>query len=852
MAKKDKPTTTAGGLPVTDLSLFYSDLAFFPENSKESKLWMSMSLFNAKLNGIQFLDRERAIAYRKLNMMDINKQDYINLIDPPTPMGGGGDAKYFASDFKDIPIAIHLHNIRDAKLDKIPIENDLQVNEIDKFAKSQRQKDKDKVIYQRAFRKLINEVNKEIGLPPISESETPYEYVEKMRGDDPTKNIDDISRLIQQIQSQVKDEKDFALYERYVYKGDIERAFELGIKHYLINQNKWRLRADFFNWDIVNFNRACGRWYIDETTGRGNVEYIDPVSLFTSPFYQKDGDDIIYFYYEKDITFAEWLRQFGQTLTNEQIKEVLLLNKTNAGVGVGNVDGWQSWGFHQRNNCMIRIGYFSVLTQEMNQFSEEYASNRSPLWEKRPLTWKPDDESSVVKQKAYNVWYSCYYIPTPGSKIASNTMADWAWQSQYIFNIQKDVDMYRYGVDQRYAKPTLVIYKNERPSCTDIEESYMPKIRTMWHKFQNCLVQDTNAVVIDWDFMMGILNATDEANKNQLGSLEKPTGGNGINAGLEQFRMMRQGGIAFMKFRDKNGNYPPGFDPSKFFVNVDTKHLDKAEKYLALILQQYELLKVALAQSDITEGQAPKPRTPVEGIKATLASAKEGLWTVEKAVREFLIMYGERVVQMILNMVKEKDKYGYTDRWDEFADVCGLAQALMVEGIADLEPQNIGISVSLEDTTAMNEYIFALANEMAKNKEVSWQGAGLVIDTLKNGSYKYAYALLMLARNEQERINQQQEELAHQRQMELGKQQLEIAQSIQAAKDAGKAQGIQVQGEVDAKLTEILTTLKTQSQAALMEQRKNSKLEENAQKSDLKKSEKQTESDLEQQKAFQV
>lgn len=833
-------STTSDSKQVRDLTMYYSDLAFFPSDSKESKLWMAQSIFNSKQNGIQFIDTKRANAYRKLNVMDIDRQVYVDLIDPVTPLGGGGEAKYFASDFKDNPIAIHLQNIRRAKLDKIPIENELQVNEIDKFSKSQRQKDRDKVIYQQAFRNLINSVNKDIGLPPITSSESPYEYVRKLSGEDGKTPADGITKLIEQVQIHIKDEKDFALYERYVYKGDIERAFELAIKHYLIDQNKWRIKSEYFNQDLINFNRTCGRWYIDETTGRGVVEYIDGVRLFTSPFFQKDGSDLTYFFYEKEITFMDFVKQFGQTMTNEQLKEVLLLNKTNAGVGAGmNIEEWQSWGYQQMNNCLIRIGYFSVLTQEMDTFSEEYINNRIPAFDKKPLSWKPDKESATIKNKCYNVWYSCYYIPPPGERLTRNSMVDWNWQSQYIFNIQKDIEMYRYGTDMRYARPTLIIYKSDLPSCTDIEEAYMPKIRTMWHKFQNCLVQDTNAVVIDWDFMMGILNATDEANGNQLNNEQNPSGGNGINAGLEMWKMMRQGGIAFMKFRDKNGNYPPGFDPSKFFVNVDTKHLDKAEKYLTLILQQYELMKSALAQSDVSTGEAPKPRTPVEGIKASLEAAKEGIWFIEKPVREFLIMYGERVVQMVLNFVKDKTVYNYEKRWQEFSDVVGLANALMVEGIDELQPEHIGITVSLEDTSAMKEYIFALANEMAKNREISWQAAGLVIDTLKTGSYKYAYALLLMAINEQERVRQQQEELAHQRQMELGQQQLQIAQALQQVKTAGKIEEINAQGNVDAMINEQMNDLKANTMKEQKNQLLNNKLLENEQKSNLKTQENQ-------------
>jgi hypothetical protein len=83
------------------------------------------------------------------------------------------------------------------------------------------------------------------------------------------------------------------LYNQYIYKSDIEKAFELGIQHYMINQNRWIanngqgvMGADILR-DLKNFNKGCARKYINQTTGRPIIRYIDPQILFTSPFKQK-------------------------------------------------------------------------------------------------------------------------------------------------------------------------------------------------------------------------------------------------------------------------------------------------------------------------------------------------------------------------------------------------------------------------------------------------------------------------------------------------------------------------------------------------------------------------------------
>lgn len=820
--------------PVRDLTYWFSDLSFVPERYKESQTWFAQMLFFAKLNAVPLVDQKRVFDYRKLARLELDKQEYINMVDPPTPGGDGGKAEYFAADFKANPIYIHLENILRAKLDKIAQINNIQVNEIDKFAKSQRQADKDKTIHLREFRKLINSINKDIGLPPIKESESPYDYAKQLNGDDVNQKVDNVSRLMEEIRMRVVDNKDWALYDRYVYKGDIERAFELGIRHYLINQNKWSIKSEFFIDDLKNFNHACGRWTIDETTGRGMVNYMSPETLFTNTFYQKDGSDILYWFNEEDISFADFVRQFGTTLTDDQLKQVFEINKYS---GAAHQMNWSNTATKKRDNSKIRVGYFSVCTQEDNKFSESYVdSNRLVLWERKPLSWNPETDSDVPKRKIYNVWYSCYYVPPPGEMLTRNSQASWQWQSNFIFNIKKNKEMYRYGVDMRYARSELVVWKDLRPSFMDVMQAYMPKIHTTWHKFQNSLVQDTSALLVDFDLIGGLLNAVDEGNKVDVNNPDKPSGGNGLDAGKQAWKAMKQGGMALVKFRDKNGNLIIQ-DMSKLFGVADNGQLVKAEKYLDLILKLYSHMTMSLAQNDVSEGILPKPRTPVSGIEAAIQSANDGMWFVEKPVREFTIAFAERVVQHILAMVKEKKAYDYKERWEEFSDVVGLAQALMIEGIEDMQPEQIGITCSLEDTQEMREYIFQLADSLAKSNMVSFQAAGLVIDTLATGSYKYSYALLMLGVAEQERKNDEKAALEHQRQMEVLQQQGQNLQAAQQVKTQGKIAEINADGQVESGLQNQINTGKYQSQSALMDQRNQSKQQENEQKSFLKQQE---------------
>lgn len=838
MAKSNKPKKSLQNTPVTDRSWWWTDLIVTDPKQKLSPVFISQTLFFAKMNSNVLVDQKKAATYRRNNTLNIDEGLYRQMIDPKTPMGSGGNAEYFASDFKALPIGTHLRNIRKAKLDKIGLVNKPQVNEINKFSKSQRQREKDKIVHQGAFRELISEIAKEIGLPPISKSESPEEYISKLEKKENKAGLDDTSRLMEQIKLQVKTNQDYALYERYVYKGEIERAFEMGIDYYIINQNKWANRAQLFNDDLVNFNRACGIWYTDNTTGRPVVKYYDPARLFTSPFREKDGEDIMYWFYEEPMPFQDFVRQFGDTLTDEKLKQVFLLNKAS---GSGHNLDWDC-GVQRRNNAFIMVGKFCFLSQDSNDFKELYADNGNVVWSPVDATMKPDEDSAVQKKKIYNVWYECYYIPPPGEYTQRNQQADWVWQSQYIFQIQKTTDMFRFGVDRRYAKSPLVIWKDESPSCTDIEESILPKIYTTWHKFQNCLVQDTQAVVIDEDFVLGVLNAVDEANPINPNAPSNPTGSNGINAGLETFRQMRQGGIALMKFRDKNGNVIPNLRPQDFFVTVDSKHMEKAEMYLTSIIQQYELLKVMLAQSDVTEGIGAKPRTNELSIEASIEASNNAIWFVEYPVRQFMIMYAERCIQYIINLVKDKKVYDYADRWQNFEEVVGLAQSLMIEGIADIAPEDIGLSVSLEDTTAQQNFVRQMALEMQKNNQLSYEGMMLAIEAVKT-NYKFAYCLIGLFASQKAEENAAKEEVLHQQLMEQKQMDLQIAQALQQAKGQSVDQNIMTQGQVDAQLQQQINELKYQTQSALKNQTTQSKIIENKEK--LK-----NEADIEQQKSL--
>lgn len=820
-----QPKKIKGKLPVTDRTTFYTDLNYIPSELK-NEVWMAQAIWFAKKNAVRFVEVEDARKKRQQDMLQLDEAVYRQMVDPPTPMGEGGAAKYFAADFKANPIYIHLKNIIKAGIQKIP--KNLMVSLKDEYAMLERQRDNYKTLMQREFRHFLNKYNEELGLPKIKDTQDPYKWAQNFinEGSGQTPVVDTPVNIVDFIRNQIQDEQDMALYNEYVYRGDIEMAFELGIAHYLIDQNKYDIVSESFLDDIMHFNKATGMWYTDQITGRPQIEYIDSSQLWVSPFKSKYGDDLMYYFIEYDITFADFVRQFGRGLSYQQLVNVFELNKRfNPSLPV-TIDLTRP--SREIDQTKIRIGKIAVLTQDYDTFSEAYVRGNYSF-KIRPYNWEPSDWSkknagAQKNEKHYNVWYTAYYIPPD---LFEKAQADYAWQSQFVFQIEKIQDMQRYGADRRYVRPPLVIWNNPfQASFSDVTDAFMPKIHHAWHKFQNSFIQATNGVAMSDELLGSMLNAVDESNKDGKG--------NGKDAGFEMWKMLKQSGKGFLKFTDKNGNQI--VDPSKLFVTVNDGLLEAAEKYLNLILILYDQMTRALAINEVVEGQEVKPRTPLGAVDQSLQQSNKAVFFVQHAFEKFTLQYAERIIQYISDISKEPDKYQYTKRWEDFKKVVGLANGLMIEGIKDIPLENIGLTVKNDEgVEKKKEYWVAIATKLAETGQLGYDILNIVI---KDDNWKMAAILTIFGFKKRQREIDEQKAIEFERAMALEDKKLQTAQALMGVKTQGDIAKIQSKGEVDALLEQLRTQVKTESMMQQKDQLLQNKLIENEQKSELKKDEK--------------
>lgn len=827
MANNDAQVEPGKIIQNNERSNYYTDLAYMPKDYKDKAIWMAQQIYFAKRNAVILVNPQVAQEYRNNDRLIIDSDAYRNLIDPASPKDEGTRAAYFAADFEAYPIDVHLDNIVRAALEKIP--HNLTVKLADPVAKLQEQKDKEKIIYQHIIRRIINSIVQELGLPPIKESQDPYKWMEAFskKGDKGAAEVDTIGSTVDQLRNKIKTDDQLRMFMRYVYKNGLEIAYETAIQYYFIELNKWHLKQDDFINDLKNFTCFTGMWYIDQTTGRPIVKYLDPSAVYTSPFTEKNGDDIIYWGNEHYVDFATFERMLGSTLEDQQKKLILDTNKlwnntwgTNVGLG---------WQEAQRTNAQVKMGFFCVLTQEGDEFAKYYIDNTGTLVKDNP-TWEgPDVVNQNNTNKTYNVWYSCYYMPLPDSEYnnyVKQTLIGnegWAWLSRYVFKIEKVVDMARYGVDMRYAKSPLVIYRDiSRPSYSQIKARFMPKITTLWHKIQNCIVQDMNAMAWDTDIMAGLLNAVDDANQKSAG------GGATL---VKEMKSLKQSGMAWVKFRDKNGNLIVT-DPSKLFVSIKSGHMETAEKYMLMILSLYAQMTQALAISPASEGIEPDPRTPASGIEEAAQATNNARWFLEKPAIECAIMFGERVVQYVNTISREKDMYNYSKRWDEFVKVVGMANGATIEGIEKIPFENVGLTVTNENDSLQKNLVMQLAQQKVSDGQITTSDLSLIMDT---ANWKLQMVEMAMAEDRVKEEKQQEAAAAFQQQMALRDKEMEIAQVQQGVKTQGKLQEIDAMGRMEAMLTQLLNQEKFKSQAALQDQRGQLKSQDAVLKSQLDK-----------------
>lgn len=799
--------------------LYYTDLHYINPEEKKDPLWAASNLVFIKYNSAPFVDADKVKKFRDIDNGEIIERDYKLLFDPIDPVTKkGGTADYVAADWKANPIHIHINNIVEANLEKIPI--NLYCKAVDEYAMLKQQRENHQIIGRREFMSFLNEMNVKLGLPKLKSTDDPFKYAERMaRGAaEPPKTgskkmeiVDAPTGLLESIKAAINDNEDLALFNEFIYKGDVEIAIELGMQYYF-KKNKFPRIGERIIADIRNFNRACGRWYTSLTTGRPIMEYLDPALVRVSPFKEPDGKDIVYWFIEYDVTFGDFVKMFGKNLDKSQLQIIFERNKSNQAM---HSREWDRCSSGQRDAARIRIGYAEWLSQDCDVFSNgEVNGNLS--YNKKPFGWnmsKYSNKKRKKEEKHYNVWYKCYYTPLRGLQDAQGSVqiSEFIDQSKYIFDFGKVQDQQRYDDDDRNACCSLVVWKRKGMSFAEVMERYMPKIHFQWMKYQNYLVQNDVYKIYANELLEAMMQISDDGDK-------KSTSGDK----MEWLKMLEQTGKGVSKMTDNKGN---PIDPIKVFkVGYGAAGLECLNNIQAL----YNQMTIALSISDVREGIDPKPRTSLGGIQLSLAASNNGTYFVEKGYMDMVIEYSNRMMYYMNQIVQEGD----SKRLQEFKDVVGQANGLAYEAIADIPKHRLGLYVENVNTDQQKQYLVSLADQMVKAGQLDIEALNLII---KIDNYKYAAVLMIMKYKQKQRQLREEAEIAHGRAIELKQMDLKIESQRYISKEQAKTISIDRMGEWDAKIVELEARLKAQTQLMLKDVLKNNHIEQDAAKAQLDK-----------------
>jgi hypothetical protein len=741
VAKKSTQSQPGGSQDITaetaGRTIYYDELHFIKTKDK-TPYWGAQVLYFNKRVGEYFVQPDQVKFFRDLEEGEIDVKLYKQFIDPVTPDGKGGQAAYFKSNWQTCPIYMHLENIKEAQLKKLPLQ--MVCKAADEFSKLKQQTDNDKIIGAKYLRAFLNEINPQFGMRTLRKDEDPFAFINQIestpdpqtqqQGTPPptgqkSPQTANPTSQIEAIKAKIFDNDTLSIYNQYLYKDGVEVGIEIGIDTYLnsINKYKQSILPRIIS-DIKNFNAHIVRHYTSETTGRPVVEYQEPHMVKIGPCRKEDLSDNTFVIKEWEISFGEFVQMAGADLKPEILKEIFEKNRQ-----FHNLMGdYERISTFQRNSAKIRIGYHEFETQNMDVYADYVSEYGNKVFKKvdddyAPAQWAQKKLGAKRVEKHYNIWYSFYYIPLDSLYTISGTTS-FSDQAKYIFKFGPIQDQIREGDDYRYAKGTFCGYKTKRFSFARIEHSFMPEIVKLWHLFQNDLSQSmSDGAIWDTSVLSGMMKYIDSGKTDKDAKKQ-----------MEVLKYIRQTNTAIADMNSEDGEQKIG--KKTLFEKVSINSLDTAIKRLEIITQLYEMLTKSLGFNEVTEGQTPAARTNLGGINLSQMASSNASYHMEEALIAGYLTLGERIMYYIKDIVDEGGS-----RLDEFTDMVGQANSMAAQSIKDIPLHRLNLHLENQMTDELKQQIMTTANEMARAQIIS---PDQVLFLMFVENVKYAYAILAI------------------------------------------------------------------------------------------------------------
>ena len=821
MAKNRNKNKTAAQRDNTSTNseryVYYDKLHFVPIEEK-NEVWAAQVLAFMKLNSVPIVSSERADDMRALAKGEINKSEYKRMIDPVTknPNGteSGGEANYFHADWKACPIYIHLDNIMETRIKQIAL--NLNVKASDEFAQLKKQKENSKIIGRKQMTDFLNEMNKMLGYPPLSKFDDPFKYAEQLSAGQlpppakksfkakPNPTAQAPESLMDSVKASIDDNESLALYNEFIRKDGVEIACEIGINHYMIDQNKYVNKARAIVKDIKDFNAHTIRFYTSQTTGLPVTEVLDPAKVWTLQFEEEDMSDNKGWYTEYEVTFGDFVQMFGANRTPDELRDIFEAHRKWNNI----IIPYERCGIMVRKNAKIQIGYAEFETQDMEVYSvyEQYGNTKVKQVSSdfQPETGKRMGNGSRI-EKHFNVWRKLYYMPLLLGKNQPNYNSE--NQARYIYDYGKLQDQQREGDDFRYAKCSLFGSRYFKSmSWSDIVSRFMPKINFLWFRFQNEMVQAIpNGAVVAKQMVSRMATVADSA-KNDNTSSE-----------IELAKSFKQTGWGVLDFMvDEKGQAIGDGMPIK---QTGFTMMESAFKNLEGMMQLYNLMMQSLSQNNVTEGAGSKPRQNATGIELSADASSSAQYFIEEQYLDSTLELGKRFIYYFKDIVDRGD----SDRLEGFMNIVGEASGYAFQAIKEIPLHNLGLSVNNVMNDTQKQLIFSLAEKLG--------AAGILmpediyfISTIDDP--KYAFAILSIKAKQGRKLAQQQQDAQNNAIMESKKMDMQLELTKMREQGNISQQLINIEKGWDLKIDEIINRLKGELQLQVKDKTGQNKSEE--------------------------
>lgn len=816
---------------MTAADWFYDQLHYIPKEDKDV-LWCAKVLLYDTYHQRPFLDPQEAAKIRAKMNGHIDVQYYKNIIDPLK-----GTAEYFHADWKACPLDQHLDEILETTVKQLPFS--LGVKAVDEYSINNREQNNRKILNRGLMRTIINSFLVQMNFPLLKASDDPFAFIQQLQqsqqqqagGPAPVapkgKGIPQKkfmpADLQQTLLSQIDSQEQLGIYNQYVHKEGVEIACELGIDYYVNVKNKWSFNyaSDILS-DIKAFNRCCFRMFTSKTTGTPEIQHFRPEDIRVSPFQKRDLSDIRHWGFEMDISYADFTKMFGADLDNADLVRIFQQNHKYNGGPV-----WDPTRMTEMNKALIRVGYHEFQTQDFEVYAD-YTMNGNDRFKKvnsdfvpgmmknkrGNMVKEPRVENSTRVEEHRNMWYKCYYIPYFfSSEYGTFNIVE---QSKFIFDFAPLQDQQRYGDDLQFARSSLLGFYSNRRSWFEIKESFMERITHLWLLFQNDLA-NVQPHGLNWAYEAIVIMSRMSDEKADASPKD---------AIAEWLGKLRQTGSTVTKqLRDSNNNIIPG---AKAFELIETGHLKSAVEKLEAIGDLYQLMLKALGQNDISEGDAPKPRTNLGSIQLALGASGKSMYYVEEAYSGVLADLGNKLIIYFKDIVDN----GTSKRLQEFKDIVGQANYTALMEIKNIPLANLGIYVEPVMTKEQKDLITQVAQSMASAGTLDIPTALFLafVDNLRE-----AYAILSFKKIQMDKQLAQQAQQQQQWKIQLGQQQLQIELAKIKANTEGKKEVEEVLGKIQESLVELEMNLKGHWAIMAKEQIKNNRIEQDVTKSQIDK-----------------